>query len=64
MIYILPDLRDQIRLPETKTIEAERELWNNFARQVIYHNKKYALQRVPGNKASKTAKKNSIASEE
>ena len=60
----LPDLRDQIRLRETDTVEEEIQLWNKFSRQVIYHSKKNVLQRVSGKKDSKNDKKNSAASEE
>jgi hypothetical protein len=54
----LPDLRDQIRLPETETIEEEKQLWIKFTRQILYHNKKHVLQRVSRAEAAKT-KKNS-----
>jgi hypothetical protein len=60
----LPDLRDQIRLPETETVEAERELWRKFTRQVYYHNEKNVLQRVSRDKDSKENNKKAAASEE
>lgn len=55
----LPDLRDQIRLPETETIEDEKNLWKKFTRQVTYHNPEQVLQRV-----SKDKKKDKTEDEE
>ena len=55
----LPDLRDQIRLPETETIEEEKNLWKKFTRQVTYHNPEQVLQRI-----SKDKKKDKTESEE
>lgn len=61
-LYI-PDLRDQLRLRETDSIEAERKLWSEFSQQIIYHDEKYVIQRVTGDKASKENNKNAGADE-
>ncbi len=60
----LPDLREQIRLPETETVEDEIQLWNKFARQVLYHDKDNVLQRVAGKKDSQKGDKDSMTSED
>ena len=46
----LPNLREQIKLPETQNVEEERQIWNKFARQVIYHSQKNVSRRVQGKK--------------
>jgi hypothetical protein len=60
----LPDLREQIRLPEKKTNKEEKQLWNKFVRQVTYHDKEKVLERVSSEKNRKNTKKDSSASEE
>lgn len=60
----LPDLKDQIRLPETKTAEQEKILWKNFAIQVIYHSEDHVLKRVSNKKSADGSKEKSASDEE
>jgi hypothetical protein len=59
----LPDLRDKLQLPVKKTTEEEKALWNEMARQFLYH-QAANIVRQSRTEESQSDKKQSISDEE